>query len=121
MLGMFQARVTLEIDGNIIEVYDDEGEQFPDLSITERKLKHGWRTHENGALFTIMPGSSVEVTIDDMPDEFSYSPLPTFNDLTSCYYSSGAPHNKSLPMVFGLSRIDIDIYLASGKALRRGD
>ena len=73
--------VSLEIEGNFIEVYDNEGEQFPDLSITERKLKHGWRTHENGALFTIMPGSSVEVTIDDMPDEFSYSPLLTFNDL----------------------------------------
>ena len=73
--------ITLEIDGNIIEVNDGQGEQFPDLSITERKLKHGWRTYENGALFTIMPGSSVEVTIDDMPDEFSYSPLSTFNDL----------------------------------------
>ena len=73
--------VNLEIDGNIIEVYDNEGEQFPDFGIDERKLMDGWRTHENGALFTIMPGSSVEVTIDNMPDEFSYSPLSTFNDL----------------------------------------
>ena len=71
----------MEIDGDIIEVNDDQGEQFPDLSITDRKLKHGWRTYENGALFTIMPGSYVEITIDDMPDEFSYSPLPTFNGL----------------------------------------
>ena len=73
--------IILEIDENIIEVYDNEGEQFPDLSITDRKLDHGWRTHENGALFTVMPGSYVEVTIEDMPDEFSYSPMYTFNDL----------------------------------------
>lgn len=73
--------ISLEIDENILEVLDSEGEQFPDLSINERKLKPGWRTHENGALFTILPGSYVEVEFDNIPDEYSYYPLSTFNGL----------------------------------------
>ena len=73
--------VSVEIDGNILEVYNDKGEQFPDISSTERKLKQGWRTHEYGAFFTVMPGTSVEVTIDKNNDNVSYSPLDTFNNL----------------------------------------
>ena len=73
--------VSVEIDGNILEVYNDKGEQFPDISSTERKLKQGWRTHEYGAFFTVMPGTSVEATIDKNNDNVSYSPLDTFNNL----------------------------------------
>ena len=73
--------VSVEIDGNILEVYNDKGEQFPDISSTERKLKQGWRTHEYGAFFTVMPGTTVEVTIDKNNDNVSYSPLDTFNNL----------------------------------------
>lgn len=73
--------VSVEIDGNILEVYNDKGEQFPDISSTERKLKEGWRIHEYGAFFTVMPGTSVEATIDKNNDNVSYSPLDTFNNL----------------------------------------
>jgi|TARA_B100001094_G_scaffold226587_1_gene221044 hypothetical protein len=73
--------VTIDIDGNILEVYNEKGEQFPDISATERKLKQGWRTYESGAFFTLMPGTSVEVTVDKNLNNVSYRPLGTFNNL----------------------------------------
>ncbi len=73
--------VNLQFDGNIIEASNDEGGQFPDLSSTERKLKEGWRTHDSGAIMTIKPGSSVHISLDENPENVTFSPLLTFNDL----------------------------------------
>ncbi len=73
--------VHIQFDGSVSEISYDSGADFPEIGISERKLKDGWRDTETGLIITIMPGSTVNIVLESGTDSISTSPLVTFNDL----------------------------------------
>ncbi|MBK70283.1 MAG: hypothetical protein CMB53_02655 [Euryarchaeota archaeon] len=73
--------VNVQFDGSISEILYDSGAAFPEIGVSERKLKDGWRETETGIILTIMPGSSIKIILESGTESISSSPLVTFNDL----------------------------------------
>tara|TARA_Y100001970_G_scaffold91485_2_gene115382 strand:+ start:20610 stop:21743 length:1134 start_codon:yes stop_codon:yes gene_type:complete len=73
--------VHIQFDGSVSEISYDSGTVFPEIGVSERKLKDGWRETETGLIVAIMPGSTVNIVLESGTDSISSSPLVTFNDL----------------------------------------